>query len=155
MTKRLSRNVYRMEGRGFRGVSVHFTRRGVTQTRFFSDRKYGGPDKALKAASEWRDKELVRLYPPIRIRRFFPLNKTGIIGILLERYRVGTRWYRRYRASWPDGKGGWQRRSFDVGKYGREKAFSLAIEARRQGIEELEREARKKIREEVRRRGHL
>ncbi len=136
-SRRQSLNIQRLDHRGFHGSSVHLTRRGRTHSRFFSDRKHGGRGGALAAAERWREAQWIELYPPIRIRRFFPRNKTGEIGVTTERYRVGGRYYRRYRASWPDAKGGNVRRSFDVRKYGPAQALELAIQARRQGVEQL------------------
>jgi len=138
------------------GFVVAFTRRGrAASARFFSDRKYGGREAALAAAEEWRDEQLLALYPPVRIRRFHPTNKTGVMGVRLERYKVEGRVYQRYRVSWPDGRGGQERRSFSLSKHGPERAFALAVEARRAGVLELEKRVRSRLAREVaeRRRG--
>ena len=69
-TKRHSKNIQRVDRRGFHGYGVSFTRRGEQHSRFFSDRKWGVRKEALAAAERWRDRQLLALYPPIRIRRF-------------------------------------------------------------------------------------
>jgi len=139
------RYLQRVDRRGFRGYSVLLTRRGILHSRFFADRRFGGRRKARAAAERWRDEQMVTLYPPVRLRRFTPWNRTGVVGVLLERYQVRGRRYRRYRASWPDAEGRSRRRSFDLRKYGEEKAFELAVEARRKGVAELESAMRSRI----------
>jgi hypothetical protein len=147
---RKRRNDIRRDDRKAHGFVVSLTRRGrVASLRFFSDKKYGGREAAQAAAEEWRDEQLLALYPPVRIRRFHPTNKTGVMGVLLERYKVEGRAYQRYRVSWPDGHGGEERRSFSLSKYGPERAFALAAEARRAGILELEKRVRSRLAREV------
>jgi hypothetical protein len=143
-------DILRDDRRKAPGFVVSFTRRGrVASVRFFSDRKYGGREAAQAAAEEWRDEQLLALYPPLRIRRFHPTNKTGVMGVHVERYKVEGRAYQRYRVSWPDGHGGEVRRSFSLSKYGPERAFALAVEARRAGILELENKVRSRLAREV------
>ena len=89
------RYLQRVDRRGFRGYSVLLTRRGILHSRFFADRRFGGRRKARAAAERWRDEQMVTLYPPVRLRRFTPWNRTGVVGVLLERYQVRGRRYRR------------------------------------------------------------
>jgi hypothetical protein len=147
------RNIRRDEHGRSHGWQVSFTRRGqAVGGRFFADLKWGGRARALQSALEYRDRQLLTLYPPVRIRRFAPRNKTGVVGVLLERRRAWGRVRWRYRASWPDGSGGDVRRSFEVSKYGKRRALELAAKARREGVEELERRIRHQVALEVARR---
>lgn len=90
---------------------------------------------ALRAARAWRDAHIASLPPPVKLKRTFVLNKTGIIGVTLVR-DVGKsgKVRERFAAHLPLAEGGQKKRSFAVGKYGRREALRLAIQARDRGV---------------------
>jgi len=128
------------------GWRVSLRRRGKMLVENFPDKKYGGRQKALKLARQYRD-ELLRKFPPIsrkevcRIRR--SNNKSGIAGVCSyeKRYKLkdGTVKETRYwEATWPGEEGKNVSVNFSVRKYGEELARSKAIRARQRGIEGVE-----------------
>lgn len=128
------------------GWRVSLRRRGKMLVENFPDKKYGGQQKALRLARQYRD-ELLRKFPPIsrkevcRIRR--SNNKSGIAGVCsyAKRYKLkdGTVKETRYwEASWPGEEGKNVSVNFSVRKYGEELARSKAIRARQRGIEGVE-----------------
>ena len=149
---RAYRNIQRNDWGGCHGWTVRLVRRGELQLRYFPDQKWGGRRAALRVAIEYRDDQLLALYPPLRIRRFFPKNTTGVVGVFVERRRQGGRLVERYCASWPVSPRQVKRRHFSVKKHGKRRAFKLAVEARRLGVEELERRVRGMVAAEVVRR---
>ncbi len=148
------RNIQRHSGR-FCGWTVRITRRAKLEVlQFFSDKRFGGAKRALKAAVRYRDEQLLALYPPVRIRRFYPRNNTGEIGVTLERRRIAGRIYPRYVAVWPTGRrpGEEARRSYSVMRHGVVQAFAMAVDARRSGVEALVRKTRRELAKQIRRR---
>lgn len=128
------------------GWRVSLRRHGKMLVENFPDKKYGGRQKALRLARQYRD-ELLRKFPPIsrkevcRIRR--SNNKSGIAGVCTyaKRYKLkdGTVKETRYwEASWPGEEGKNVGVNFSVRKYGEELARSMAIRARQRGIEGVE-----------------
>jgi hypothetical protein len=61
-------------------------------------------------------------------------GSTKVVGVSLERNVVGRRVYVSYSAAWPDPEKGFGRRRFLVSRYGRDRALTLAIEAREAGV---------------------
>ncbi len=144
------RYLRRHDGR-YRGFSVRITRRGRTHSRFFADKSCGGRGAALRAALQHRDDMLLELEPPVRVRRFFPHNRTGAVGVFLERRRISGRIYPRYCAQWPRPGSPRHvvRRYFAVKRMGKRRAFELACQARREGVAELQRRLRALVAREV------
>src|SRR5262249_32919138 len=136
---------------------VSFTRRGRTSGKYFADSLWGGRRGALAAALAWRDDRLPRLYPPVRVRRWTPRNRTGEVGVMVERRRIEGRVHRAYAASWRPPGGGSPRRLFYVSKYGEDGAFERAVRARRSGVKAYVEHVRQIVAREVaaRRRGRL
>jgi hypothetical protein len=135
--------------------SVHVTRKAHTFTGHFADAVWGGRGRALLAAQRFRDELLMRIGPDTRVRRRLPRglpNKTGMVGVSLERYKVEGRVYERYVALWRDLDRRTRRRRFLVQRYGREEARTLAVEARKAGVAEREAYERSKQREQAARR---
>jgi AP2 domain len=143
LIKRLSL-IARYEHNHFRGWIVTAKRRGKRFRRYFSDRP-NGKKAALHAARVFRDKLVTRLPPPIKIKRKYVRNTTGVIGVsrIKECTRSG-RPFVRYVAQWP-GRGGKNgRATFSVDSYGESQAFRLAVAARRAGLRELKRHEKRK-----------
>lgn len=124
---------------------VSLTRRGQKLVKNFSDKKWGGKAKALKAAKLHRD-ELLLAYPPLSRKDFAAgkrrNNRTGITGVYTyaKRYtlRDGTEketWY--WEANWPTERGESAHAAFSVKRFGETKAREMAIRAREQGLRAL------------------
>lgn len=112
-------------------------RRGHTWMDYFGDAVWGGRNRALQAAQHFRDRLLLRLEADTRDRRQVPRGRrsnTGIVGVSLETYVVDGRRYERYVACWTDPERGPQRRRFSVDRYGKERAFALAVAARKAAL---------------------
>ena len=119
------------------GWSVVIERRGLAYKDYFGDAVWGGRNHALQAAQNFRDRTLLRIEADTRDRRRVPKgsrSKTGVVGVTLEPYAVDGRWYERYVACWTDPERGPQRRRFSVDHYGKERAFALAVAARKAGL---------------------
>jgi hypothetical protein len=114
---------------------VHFTRRGRKYRGWFAD--HGDAKAALARAIEWRDGMLRWLPPPRLLRRSWPANTTGVVGVFVVPGRCGDSRGRRYAAAWTDEHGRRHRKSFSVSKYGATQARRLAVELRRGVVERL------------------
>lgn len=128
------------------GWRVSLRRYGKMLVKNFPDKKYGGRQKALKLAQQYRD-ELLGKFPPISRREMCLIkrsnNKSGISGVCTyaKRYKLGGGSWRETRyweASWPAAEGKNVSINFSVRKYGEELARSMAIRARQRGMEGVE-----------------
>lgn len=108
---------------------------------FFNDEKFGGKDKALKAAELFRDAMEIEYDPEhpgsLDIMRK-TRNKSGIVGVhrtkQISRKKYGTYVYDVWQAHFPIEKNKHRSRRFSISKYGEEEALKLAIECREEGI---------------------
>lgn len=110
--------------------NVSLIRRRVTYSKHFSDAVHGGKEQALVAARRWRDEVLAsveplskREYQQIRTQR----NTSGVAGVSWTR-KDGVELYCRATIRLPGKQD--QQKCFSVKKYGRERAFALAVQAR-------------------------
>lgn len=128
------------------GWRVSLRRYGKMLVENFPDKKYGGRQKALRLAQQYRD-ELIGKFPPISRKEVCMIkrsnNKSGISGVCTyaKRYKlrngaIRETWY--WEASWPGDEGKNVSINFSVRKYGEELARSMAIRARQRGIEGVE-----------------
>jgi hypothetical protein len=98
-----------------------------TQSKYFSDGRHGGKQRALQKAISWRDdkeKELgiprtERIIPPVSSR-----SRTGVSGV----YRAGNH----YVVAWCPATGVVVRKFISIPRYGEQSAFLKAVELRRQ-----------------------
>lgn len=125
---------------------VSLRRYGKTHVRNFPDKKCGGKRKALQQAKQYRD-ELIKQHPPMTRQEFADIrrsnNKSGITGVYCYAkpyYLKGGEkreiWY--WEANWPTSVNGSEHIAFSVKEYGEERARSLAIRARREGLKKVE-----------------
>jgi hypothetical protein len=130
-------------GKGWR---VSLRRRGTLFVRNFPDLKYGGRNRALTAAKEYRD-DIVRQNPPITRVEFAETlrrnNTSGVPGVSLIRYHYpladGSKRQAAYwEAIWPTLPGRSERLRFSVSRHGNRRAFELACAARRAGLHNVE-----------------
>lgn len=128
------------------GWLVTIQRRGVIHRKHFSDGVHGSRTKSFAAAVGFRD-EIVAKYPPLSLREYSNIvkksNRSGVVGVC--RYCASEtrnlpeeqqRWF--WVASWPLPSGKRKRVKFAVTKYGEDKAFKMALKARRDAMREME-----------------
>lgn len=120
---------------GTYGWQVRLQRGGVRHARYFPDRASGGAQQSLAAAIAWRDERLASLAKqiPARVCASSARNSSGVIGVsrVVIRSSDGAE-YLFWQASWTPTEGRRQTIRFSVKRHGDEKAFQLAVEARRQ-----------------------
>jgi len=123
------------------GWFVRVTRKGITHSAFFTDRKHGGKTKALAAAKKGL-KNLRAKYPPMSRQEFAKVQrrrtKSGIVGVTQLTKQVKGVDYQFWQATWSPRPGVIEKKVFSISKYGDEKAKQLAIKARRKGLREME-----------------
>lgn len=115
---------------------VVIQRRGKITARHFSDGVYGGKQLAyeaalafLTAAEQTMQRMLRREYADILRKN----NTSGIPGVSKHKSEGREYWH----ARWPTNIGQSKSVKFSVAKYGNEKAFELALAARKSGLESL------------------
>jgi hypothetical protein len=125
---------------------VSLCRRGTRHVKNFADKKCGGKGRALQQAKAYRDSLLLE-HPPLSRREFCTIlrsnNKSGITGVYryaksfkLKNGTVKENWY--WEAHWPTEQGAASHIAFPVNEYGENKARKLAIQAREQGVRQLD-----------------
>jgi hypothetical protein len=88
--KKKPTNCFRIDTRTTHGWQVRFRRQGQTHSKFFSDKKHGGPDGALEAAVAHRDAVKGELPPKMdpneaRGRK----SETGVRGLSVNMNDIG------------------------------------------------------------------
>lgn len=141
-----NRNITRIDTTT-RGYWVRVTRAGECHSKLFSDGQCGGKRKALKEAREYRD-ELLKKLSDLTVTRkqraetVTSRNFSGIPGVryVEEVTRSGGKEYTHayWEAQWSPRPYQRKKRRFSVKKYGDETAMQMAIEAREQGVAEME-----------------
>jgi hypothetical protein len=123
---------------------VVISRKRKTYFRSFSDRTYGGKNKALAAAKRYRD-EILSKYPPMTLRAYCSIlkrnNKSGISGVcryvINENDPKGGEPRPYWIARWSPAPRKSKLKKFSVKKYGEEEAFRLAVLARKRALKQL------------------
>jgi len=121
---------------GTHGWQVRMQRRGVKYGKFFSDRGYGHPERALLAARQWRDALLEELAEHARICERSRRNSSGVVGVSkVTVVAANGNSYHFWQATWSPAPG--QRRcvKFSIKRYGDREAFRRAVQARTEGIQ--------------------
>ena len=136
--------ILRRETQHTKGWEVRIVRSKGTVRELFSDSRYGGKNRGLQEARKFRDIVLKRI-PKLNRKEVSELpKKTTIedgVGISLIKQRsikggkTITTLY--YQAFWSPRKGVYKARKFSVKKYGKEKAFQLAVAARKKGLKKM------------------
>ena len=120
------------------GFYVRITHRGNTRSKYFPDKSLGGKTKALKAARAHRDALVAKLPKykrdaATRKRRKVPQSDlTGVTHVISA--AAGGKTYDYWQAAWQDGSNRRRTAKFSIGRYGNDKALSLAKKARRAAL---------------------
>ncbi len=129
------RNVYRVDLYSTHAWVVAVVRRRKRIVHYFSDGMHGGRAAALAQALRYRDDLVASLPPPMRFKRTFSRNKTGVVGVQLEEQHLPSgRVVRYYGATWTELSGKRVRVRFLISRYGEREARRLAIKARREAV---------------------
>ncbi len=125
------------------GWWVRVMRRNKMHSKLFSDGKYGGKEKALEKAKEYRDK-IMEEYDGLLGKGYFAFksqrNTSGIVGVhrasKVTKRPSGRKYtYDFWIASWLDPTTGKRKnRSFSISKHGDIGALKLALETRETAI---------------------
>lgn len=112
------------------GYYVRLNWRGTQYAKFFSDKKYGGKQKALKAAEAYFDELDEKMPLDSQVGRMTVRNSSGIVGVSRTKSASRGHSYEYWQARWGSGA---ERKSakFSIQKYGEDKAKQLAISARK------------------------
>lgn len=125
-------------------VAVH--RHGTPYRKSFTVHRYGSTDAALAAARAWRD-ELVQAVRPLSLAEYSNLersnNTSGYPGVYLMRtVKKGKDGGARVTLAWearsPTGLKPAQKKSFAILKHGEDKAYELAVQARKGFVAQLD-----------------
>ena len=136
--------VIRIDSDSTHGWQVRVYRHGKTYSRLFSDRKYGGKEKAFDAAKAYRQEleaEVAAMPEGAPRRRLIRRNKnnsTGVVGIsrTFKRDRRGIK-HEVYAVSWNPEPGVARGTSFSIKKYGEDEAFKRACRLRWEKMREI------------------
>lgn len=140
------RNIRRVERNSHPGgYLVRITRRGKLMSEYFLDQEHGGKKESLEAAKKFRDKvETSKPHYTAKqlASRGRSNNTSGTVGVRLVT-EADPRWpskpeYEYWVAQWSPAPGQRRTKRFSVEKYGKDKAFKLAVKARNQGLAEAD-----------------
>ena len=139
-----AKGVIRIDSDSTHGWQVRVYRHGKTYSKLFSDRKFGGPEKAFEEATRYREslREEVNALPAStpqrRLIRHNKSNSTGVVGIsrTYKRDRRGVK-HDVYAVSWNPEPGVARGTSFSIKKYGEDTAFKLACKLRWEKMNEI------------------
>ena len=118
--------------------SVNFQRRGKFHARRFYGPKYGGPAKALEAATIWRDQQLATASTLTMVefcQHKRSNNTSGVPGVhfLTSARQPDGFW----QAKLTVGGGKYKSRNFSVLRHGEDKAYQLAVAERNRMLADL------------------
>lgn len=125
--------------------SVELVRQGSCNRKVFTAFRYGSTEAALSAAIQWRD-EMVKTVMPVSRADYSCIersnNTSGYPGVYamktIKKDKSGqTRVYMAWEARTPTGIKPAKKKSFSVLRYGDDKAYALAIEARKKFVAQL------------------
>jgi hypothetical protein len=131
---------------GQQGWLVSLHRGGIAHNKSFTVFKYGSTEAALDAAKGWRD-EMARTLPALTKAEYSNLprrnNSTGFAGVYLMKTTRRCKDGREvvhiaWEARTPLGAKPSRKKSFSVKKFGHERAYELAVAARKSFVAELE-----------------
>lgn len=133
-----NKGISRIDSGSTHGWFVRGYRNGRTFSKLFSDNRFGDKKAALEVARRYRDElynEIEKVPKRQRARRIVhsdARNKTGVIGVCYTTKTSpnGTK-HPCYSVSWRPEPGIQKCTSFSIKKYGKKKAFQLAVAHRK------------------------
>lgn len=139
------KGISRIETSSTLGWYVRVYRNKRTYSKFFSDTKYGGKDKALEMAL-FEKEELSKMISKIpkkptkrRVVTKDKRNTTGVLGVSRTSKKASNgKSYDCYTVSWRPEPKVQKSTSFSIKKYGEEKALEMAIQLRRKKINQIQ-----------------
>jgi len=146
MTKSNSKKgISRIDSNSTHGWFVRGYRNGKTYSKLFSDSKWGGRDKAYKAAEAHRDQlvEHLKTIPAEpKTRRMIQSNSrnsSGILGVCrTAKKSANGKVNECYSVSWRPVPGVQKCTSFSIRKYGEQGAFERAVAHRKKMLKEIQ-----------------
>lgn len=141
------KNISRIDTKDTHGWFLRIYRTSETFSRFFSDSRYQGKQEALEAAKAFKSK-LEKKYPSSSIAKGFrdkpqKNSSTGVVGVSETYIRSRGRGQRKipcFAVSWRPKPNVTRTKKFSIEKHGREEAFKLAVEFRKEKEREILRE---------------
>ncbi|MGB0375205.1 MAG: hypothetical protein ACPGEE_04230 [Opitutales bacterium] len=139
------KGISRIETSSTLGWYVRVYRNKKTYSKFFSDTKFGGKDKALEMAL-FEKEELSKMISKIpkkptkrRVVTKDKRNTTGVLGVSRTSKKASNgKSYDCYTVSWRPEPKVQKSTSFSIKKYGEEKALEMAIQLRRKKINQIQ-----------------
>ena len=144
-TVQSQKGISRIETSSTLGWYVRVYRNKKTYSKFLSDTKYGGKDKALEMAL-FEKEELSKMISKIpkkptkrRVVTKDKRNTTGVLGVSRTSKKASNgKSYDCYTVSWRPEPKVQKSTSFSIKKYGEEKALEMAIQLRRKKINQIQ-----------------
>ncbi|MES2948829.1 MAG: AP2 domain-containing protein [Pseudomonadota bacterium] len=140
------RYIQRMD-KGHHAWKVAIKRKTEYWHQYFTDSVYGSTGKALKAAKKWRDEkaaDLTGVDYAVWKREWMRPNTSGIVGVyrcvLVRKRAKGIVEPTMWCGYWQNANGTRKSRAFSVAKYGEEGAKRLAVDVRKEGMEDVVRQ---------------
>ena len=136
------KGISRIDSHNTHGWFVRIYRNGETISKLFSDNRYDGADAALKAALNYKERLAAKYPPPLtgsfRTRPQKNNNTTGVAGVseTFMRSRSGEK-IPCFTVSWRPRPNVSRTKKFSIIKYGRERAFEMAIAFRKKKEAEM------------------
>jgi len=145
MTKqKKEKGISRIDSGSTHGWFVRGYKNGKTYSKLFSDKRWGGKNKALEAARAYRDEllqDLDKIPQKPRGRRIVyrdSRNTTGVLGVCRTAKKSSKGTVNEcFSVSWRPEPGVQKCTSFSIRKYGERKAFQLAVAHRRKMLREI------------------
>ena len=139
------KGISRIETTSTLGWYVRVYRNKKTYSKFISDSKFGGKEKALEMAilEKGELSKMINAIPKKSTKRRVVTNDrrntTGVLGVSRTSKKASNgKSYECYSVSWRPQPKVQKSTSFSIKKYGEEKALALAIQLRREKFPELE-----------------
>lgn len=144
-----NKGISRVDSGSTHGWFVRGYRNGRTFSKLFSDNKFENKKASLEAARLFRDglfSEIEKVPKRQRARRIVrsdTRNKTGVIGVCytVKTSPNGTK-HPCYSVSWRPTLGVQKCTSFSIKKYGKKKAFQLAVAHRKKMLKKIQNDHR-------------
>lgn len=140
------KNISRIDSNDTHGWFLRMYRDGDTYSKFFSDSRYQGKEEALQAAIDYKcrfeAKYPAHTSPLTKGFRDKPQknNSTGVVGVSETFIRSRGRGQRKipcFAVSWRPKPNLARTKKFSIEKYGRDEAFQMAVEFRKEKEEEM------------------